>query len=53
MKDKIRRHLELFLDDNCQAWVLKGDGTYERQKPGKEERISAQDIFLEHLTAQT
>ena len=50
IKDKIRQHLELFLSDNCQAWVLKDDGSYERLQPGKEERISAQDTFLEQLT---
>lgn len=50
MKDKLSRHLELYLADNCQAWVLKGDGSYERLSPGKEERISAQETFLEHLT---
>jgi len=50
MKEKIRQHLELFLSDNCQAWVMKGDGSYERLHPGKAERISAQDTFLEHLT---
>ena len=52
MKEKIHRHLEVFLADNCQAWVLNGDGSYERQSPGKKERISSQEIFLEHLTAQ-
>ena len=50
MKEKIRQPLELFLSDNCQAWVMKEDGSYERLHPGKEERISAQDTFLEHLT---
>ena len=50
MKEKIRQHLELFLSDNCQAWVMKEDGSYERLHPGKEERISAQDTFLEQLT---
>ncbi len=50
MRDKLRRHLELFLADNCQAWVLSGDGSYERQTPGKDERVSAQETFLEHLT---
>jgi len=50
MRDKLRRHLELFLADNCQAWVLNGDGSYERLTPGKEERISAQEAFLEYLT---
>jgi polyphosphate kinase len=53
MKDMLRKHLELFLADNCQAWVRDGDGKYERLTPGKNKRISAQDIFLEHLTAQT
>ena len=50
MKEKLRRHLELFLADNCQAWVLNGDGSYDRLSPGSEERISAQETFLEHLT---
>ncbi len=50
MRDKLRDHLELFLADNCQAWVLKGDGSYERLTPGENERVSAQETFLEHLT---
>ena len=50
MKDQIRADLELFLADNCQAWVLHGDGSYERLTPAKgEKRISAQDRFLEEL----
>ena len=52
MKEQIRAHLETFLADNCQAWVLGGDGQYKRLTPGDEERISAQDIFLKNLTAQ-
>ncbi|MBT8106998.1 MAG: polyphosphate kinase 1 [Gammaproteobacteria bacterium] len=51
MKDKLRAHLELFLADNCQAWVLGPEGNYQRQTPAKgEERVSAQDTFLEELT---
>jgi polyphosphate kinase len=50
MREKIRKHLELFLADNCQAWVLDGDGKYERLSPGDDERISAQETFLEQLT---
>ena len=50
MKEQLRRHLELFLADNCQAWVLNGDGSYARLSPGKQDRISAQETFLEHLT---
>ncbi len=50
MKDKLRRHLELFLADNCQAWVLGEDGSYTRLRPARgEERISAQETFLENL----
>jgi polyphosphate kinase len=52
MRDKIRSHLELFLADNCQAWVLDGGGRYERLAPAAgEERISAQEIFLNQLSA--
>ena len=51
MKEQIRQDLELFLADNCQAWILKGDGSYKRLTPGKTERISAQEIFLQQLTA--
>ena len=50
MREKIRDHLELFLADNCQAWVLNGDGQYKRLSPGDGERISAQETFLEQLT---
>ncbi len=50
MKDQLREHLELFLADNCQAWVLAGDGSYAQQSPGDGERISAQEWFLETLT---
>jgi len=49
MKEQIRRDLELFLADNCQAWVLHGDGSYQRLEPGKNQRISAQETFLEQL----
>jgi polyphosphate kinase len=49
MKKQIRDDLELFLADNCQAWILQGDGSYERLAPGKAVRVSAQDTFLEQL----
>ena len=51
MKEQIRHDLELFLADNCQAWVLHGDGHYERQEPGNEPKISAQETFLMELAA--
>jgi len=49
LKDQIREDLELFLADNCQAWTLHGDGSYERLTPGTAEPVSAQAIFLEKL----
>lgn len=50
MKDQIRGDLELFLADNCQAWVLRGDGSYERLiPPAPEKRVSAQETFLAEL----
>ena len=49
MKEQIRDDLELFLADNCEAWVLHGDGSYERLTPGDAPRISAQDTFLRQL----
>ena len=51
MKDQIRSDLELFLADNCQAWRLNGDGSYEHLQPAASEaRISAQEVFLEELS---
>ncbi|MCG8371673.1 MAG: polyphosphate kinase 1 [Proteobacteria bacterium] len=50
MREKLRSHLDLFLADNCQAWVLNGDGSYGRLSPGDDERVSAQETFLEQLT---
>ena len=51
MKVQIKHDLELFLADNCQAWILHGDGSYERLSPGDEPRVSAQETFLELLAA--
>ncbi len=52
MKEQIQHDLELFLADNCDAWVLNGDGSYARLSPGKSDRISAQETFLELLAAE-
>ena len=41
--------LELYLADNCQAWVLQSDGTYLRQQPGSREPITAQTRLLQTL----
>ncbi|MDX1517073.1 MAG: polyphosphate kinase 1 [Woeseiaceae bacterium] len=49
LRKKLRRDLELYLADNCQAWVLHGDGSYERVTPGDAAPLSAQDELLELL----
>ena len=50
LKDQILHDLELYLADNCQAWALHGDGSYERLAPAPgEPRISAQETFLREL----
>ena len=49
MKEQIMHDLELFLADNCQAWILHGDGSYERLSPGSKTRVCAQECFLESL----
>jgi polyphosphate kinase len=51
MKEQIRHDLDLFLSDNCQAWVLSADGTYTRLSPGENERICAQEKFLAELAS--
>ncbi|MDJ0917725.1 MAG: polyphosphate kinase 1 [Woeseiaceae bacterium] len=48
LKEQIMRDLELYLQDNCQAWELCGDGSYVRLSPAEgEDRLSAQEAFLE------
>ncbi len=42
-RERIMRDLQLCLDDNCQAWQLRSDGSYQRVKRNTGERaINAQ-----------
>ncbi len=41
--------LSFYLEDNCQAWELHSDGTYQRIKSGRQKRRSAQERLLELL----
>jgi polyphosphate kinase len=50
IKARIFADLELYLADNCQAWTLHGDGSYERLAPGNDPRMSAQETFLTRLS---
>jgi polyphosphate kinase len=42
----IREGLQPYLDDNCQAWVMNPEGGYERLKPRRGRRRSAQEELL-------
>ena len=44
-----RKNLELYLADNCQAWVLQPDGHYVREQPGTREPVAAQTLLLQRL----
>jgi polyphosphate kinase len=49
----IREGLQPYLDDNCQAWVMNAEGGYERQKPRRGRRRSAQEELLFTLGVPT
>ena len=50
LKRKLMKDLKLFLNDNCQAWELHGDGRYVRLKPGSDKSLSAQQALLDKMT---
>jgi polyphosphate kinase len=47
-EERIERDLNFCLSDNCQAWLLRSDGTYERIRRGEAKAVNAQ---LELLSA--
>ena len=51
LKQRLMKDLKLFLADNCQAWELHGDGTYERLRPDGAKPLSAQESLLKTLSA--
>lgn len=51
LKQRLMKDLKLFLADNCQAWELHGDGTYERLRPNGETLLCAQESLLKSLSA--
>ncbi|HEX6297891.1 MAG TPA: polyphosphate kinase 1 [Burkholderiales bacterium] len=42
----IREGLQPYLDDNCQAWVMAGDGGYERLKPRRRRRSAQEELLF-------
>jgi polyphosphate kinase len=50
LHQRVRSDLELYLKDNCQAWLLQSDGQYVQLSPGEgEDTIQAQSELLASL----
>ena len=50
LKERMKKELDAYMQDNCQAWVLQADGSYVRCQPlDGEEEVKAQSILLETL----
>ncbi|MEM9403624.1 MAG: polyphosphate kinase 1 [Pseudomonadota bacterium] len=48
LRKRLKKDLQLYLDDNSDAWELQGDGSYQRvSRNDGDAIISAQDTFLE------
>jgi polyphosphate kinase len=45
----IREGLQPYLEDNCHAWMMQPDGSYELPRPRRGRRRSAQDELLHTL----
>lgn len=47
---RVQDELKIYLDDNCQSWIMQSDGSYCHQRPGADHpRLSAQQYLLESL----
>jgi polyphosphate kinase len=46
---RIRSELDLYLNDNTQAWELNAAGKYNRRTPKKQPACKAQQLLLEKL----
>ena len=51
LEQRIMAEVRLYLDDNCQSWELRTDGTYVQQKAPASKRRCAQELLLEKLSA--
>jgi polyphosphate kinase len=47
----IKEGLKPYLEDNCQSWIMDGEGGYRRQQPKTGRRYSAQEELLALLSA--
>ncbi|PIE22521.1 MAG: polyphosphate kinase 1 [Planctomycetota bacterium] len=46
-KKVFREGLQIYLEDNCRAWILQPDGSYERARPaeGEEPRVAQTELL--------
>jgi polyphosphate kinase len=45
---RMKNDLDLYLEDNCQSWILQRDGTYIKSQPKEgEKKINAQQVLLD------
>lgn len=51
LKERLWKDIELFLADNMDAWLLRGDGSYERLTPGSDPPVSVQQVLLQEHAA--
>ena len=51
LKQRLMKDLQLFLADNTQAWILRGDGSYHKVQVTGGKPVSAQQTLLETLSA--
>jgi polyphosphate kinase len=45
-RDRVIRDLEFYLADNCQAWIMRPDGTYRMLNPGDDPPFEVQTALL-------
>lgn len=50
LRNRVIEDLNIWLDDNTNAWELQPDGRYQRIQPGNEPTRTSHLIFLEALT---
>ena len=54
IKERMKEELEVYVQDNTQAWILQTDGSYVRAQPGPDDEvISAQSWLLDKLAASS
>ena len=49
LRERVIKDLQLYLDDNTQAWQLHADGSFVRLLPGEAKPVNAQQTLLETL----